>query len=131
MSFASGIFLLFLPLVTLLYWLCPAKYRPALLLAASYAFYMGWSAPLALLLLGETALCYAGCLLVEKRKSKPLLAVLLILLFTQLFLCKYLGFLAASLHGWLGWPGGNAASRFRGSFPGWERVHDQIKRKGR
>ena len=111
MSFASGIFLLFLPLVTLLYWRCPAKYRPALLLAASYAFYMGWSAPLALLLLGETALCYAGCLLVEKRKSKPLLAVLLILLFTPLFLCKYLGFLAASLHGWLGWPGGNAVAR--------------------
>ena len=111
MSFVSGSFLLFLPLVTLLYWRCPAKYRYLLLLAASYVFYMGWSAPMALLLLGETALCYGGCLLVEKHKSKAMLALLLVLLFTPLFLCKYLGFLASSLRSWLRWPGSGAVAR--------------------
>ena len=61
MSFASLGYLVFLPLVTVLYWRCPGRYRPLLLLAASYGFYMGWSIPFALLLLGETALCYAAC----------------------------------------------------------------------
>ena len=51
MSFASGTYLIFLPAVTAVYWLCPGKYRYILLLLASCLFYMGWSAPLALLLL--------------------------------------------------------------------------------
>ena len=90
MSFASGTFLLFLPLTVLLYWVCPARYRYILLLMASCLFYMGWSAPLFLVLLGETALCYAGCLLVEKHKSRGLLALLLVLAFAPLVVCKYL-----------------------------------------
>ncbi len=106
MSFASGAYLLFLPAVTALYWLCPGKYRYLLLLAASYGFYMGWSAPLALLLLGETAVCYASCLIVEKKKSKGLFACLLLLIFAPLLICKYpsrmlLGLFPGNLYGWL------------------------------
>ena len=114
MSFASGTFLLFLPLTALLYWACPAKKRYLLLLAASLLFYMGWSAPLALLLLGETALCYGGCLLVEKHRSKRLLALLLVLAFTPLFVYKYLYFSAASLSRLTGWPGSGTLNRLAG-----------------
>ena len=114
MSFVSGTFLLFLPLTVLLYWVCPARYRYILLLMASCLFYMGWSAPLFLLLLSVTALCYAGCLLVEKHRSKGLLAVLLVLAFAPLFVCKYLFFTAASLSGLIGWPGQETLTRLSG-----------------
>ena len=97
MSFASLGYLVFLPLVTVLYWRCPGRYRPLLLLAASYGFYMGWSIPFALLLLGETALCYAACRILAKHKSKGLFAGLLCLVFMPLLLFKYSGFLAGSL----------------------------------
>lgn len=101
MSFISLGYLVFLPAVTALFWLCPAKYRPALLLAASYGFYMGWSVPFALLLLAETALCYAACVIMEKRKSRAVFALLLCLVFAPLFFFKYTGFL-------FGWTGENA-----------------------
>ena len=114
MSFVSGTFLLFLPLTVLLYWVCPARYRYILLLMASCLFYMGWSAPLFLLLLSVTALCYAGCLLVEKHRSRGLLAVLLVLAFAPLFVCKYLFFTAASLSGLIGWPGQETLTRLSG-----------------
>ena len=104
MSFASGTFLLFLPLTVLAYWLWPARSRYILLLAASILFYMGWSVPLTGLLLGETALCYAACLLVEKNKSRGLLALLLTGMFAPLFVCKYLPFAANSLAYLIAWP---------------------------
>ena len=77
MSFASLEYLFFLSAVTVLYWICSNKARPVLLLTASYIFYMGWSVPFAFLLFGETALCYFSCILLEKRKSKPLFVLLL------------------------------------------------------
>ena len=109
MSFASGAFLLFLPLTVLLYWLCPAKWRYIVLLAASFGFYMGWSVPLTLILLGVTAVTWAGCLAVEKKKSRWVLAAVLCAAFAPLFICKYAGFLAFSLRSVSGWPGEGAA----------------------
>lgn len=105
MSFVSGGFFLFLPLTVLAYWLCPAKQRYLVLLAASLIFYMGWSIPLTGLLLAVTLLNWAGCLLVEKNKSRLLLAGLLVLIFSPLAVCKYAGFFAQPLHTWFGWPG--------------------------
>ncbi len=98
MSFASLEYLFFLSAVTVLYWICSNKARPVLLLTASYMFYMGWSVPFAFLLLGETALCYFSCILLEKRKSKPLFVLLLFLAFLPLVFFKYAGFLL----GWMG-----------------------------
>ena len=43
MSFNSLEFLVFLPVVVLLYWLLPHKARWILLLVASYIFYMSWN----------------------------------------------------------------------------------------
>lgn len=105
MSFVSGGFLLFLPLMVLGYWLCPARWRYLALLAGSLLFYMGWSVPLTLLLLGVTLLNWVSCLIVEKHKSKWLLGGLLTLIFLPLVVCKYAGFFAGSLHSVLGWPG--------------------------
>ena len=105
MSFASGGFLIFLPLMVLCYWICPARWRYLALLAGSLLFYMGWSVPLTLLPLGVTLLNWVSCLIVEKHKSKWLLGILLTLIFLPLAVCKYAGFFAGSLHSLLGWPG--------------------------
>lgn len=104
MSFVSGGFLLFLPLMVLGYWLCPARWRYLALLAGSLLFYMSWSIPLTLLLLGVTLLNWVSCLIVEKHKSKWLLGLLLTLIFLPLVVCKYAGFFAGSLHSLFGWP---------------------------
>jgi len=105
MSFVSGGFLFFLPLMVLCYWLCPARWRYLALLTGSLLFYMGWSIPLTLLLLGVTLLNWVSCLIVEKHRSKWLLGILLTLIFLPLTVCKYAGFFAGSLHSLLGWPG--------------------------
>lgn len=105
MSFVSGGFLIFLPLMVLCYWICPAQWRYLALLAGSLLFYMGWSVPLTLLLLGVTLLNWVSCLIVEKHKSKWLLGSLLTLIFLPLAVSKYAGFFAGSLHSVLGWPG--------------------------
>lgn len=110
MSFASGAYLLFLPVTAGLYRLCPGKYRWLLLLAASYGFYMGWSVPLTLLLLTVTGLSWGACLLMERKKSRALLGASLALIFLPLFLCKYAGFFAAASGSLFGWPGGGLQS---------------------
>lgn len=58
MSFTSLGFLCFLPAVTALYWLCPRRWRWAVLLAASYGFYMSWAPWTGLLLAGATLLSW-------------------------------------------------------------------------
>ncbi|MFN8016553.1 MAG: MBOAT family O-acyltransferase [Acidimicrobiales bacterium] len=45
MIFTSLEYAAFLALVALVHWLLPPRFRPALLLVASYAFYLTWSVP--------------------------------------------------------------------------------------
>ncbi|HEY9789335.1 MAG TPA: MBOAT family O-acyltransferase, partial [Candidatus Obscuribacterales bacterium] len=54
MLFNSLQYLVFLPIVFLLFWLVPHKWRVPLLLAASYVFYMSWRPVYGLLILGLT-----------------------------------------------------------------------------
>ena len=54
MLFNSYQFLIFFPVVVLLYYVIPQKIRYLWLLAASYYFYMCWNAKYALLLLVST-----------------------------------------------------------------------------
>ena len=68
MLFNSFEFLLFFPLVTLVYFVIPRKVRYLWLLAASYYFYMCWSAKYALLLLFSTFITYLSGILMEKIK---------------------------------------------------------------
>lgn len=55
MLFNSLEYLIFLPVVVLLFWAVPHKFRVTLLLVASYVFYMSWRAEYGLMLLGLTA----------------------------------------------------------------------------
>src|ERR1700740_787378 len=54
MLFTSAKYLLFLPLVVLLYWLMPKQWRLGMLLVASYYFYATWIPAFLLLIVGLT-----------------------------------------------------------------------------
>ncbi len=60
MLFNSIEFAVFFPLVALLYFLLPHRFRWVLLLVASYLFYMAWRAEYALLLLFSTVLDFTA-----------------------------------------------------------------------
>ena len=69
MIFNSYEFLLFFPIVALIYFIVPKKIRYLWLLIASYYFYMGWNAKYALLLLTSTMITYVGGLLLALVKN--------------------------------------------------------------
>jgi D-alanyl-lipoteichoic acid acyltransferase DltB (MBOAT superfamily) len=72
MLFNSIQFLLFFPIVTLVYFIIPQKVRYLWLLAASYFFYMGWNPHYVVLLLFTTAVTYLSGLLIDRvPKSIP------------------------------------------------------------
>lgn len=70
MLFNSIDFLIFLPVVALIYYLFPQKVRCLWLLICSYYFYMCWNAQYALLLLVSTFITYLGGCLIQKTKEK-------------------------------------------------------------
>ncbi len=94
MLFNSLEFLIFFPLVLLIYFIIPKKVRYIWLLIASYYFYMCWNAAYALLLLASTLVTYAAGLLIDKWKDniclkKWMVAGSLIVNFGILFYYKY------------------------------------------
>lgn len=104
MLFNSIAFLLFFPIVCVLYFCIPARQirmRNLLLLVASYYFYMNWEPAYALLLLTSTVVTYLAALginhFVEKRKKKLCLISSLVLNLAILFLFKYYNFLASNV----------------------------------
>ena len=58
MLFNSFWYLIFLPSVVLLYWRCPRQLRTALLVIASYIFYLSWKPIYGLLIFGMTLANY-------------------------------------------------------------------------
>ena len=104
MLFNSIAFLLFFPIVCVLYFAIPASRvhaRNALLLAASYYFYMNWEPAYALLLLSSTIITYLAALGIghfeEKRAKKFCLVSSIVLNLAILFLFKYYNFLASNI----------------------------------
>ena len=102
MTFNSVEFLLFFPLVLLLYFILPKKVTWVWLLGVSYLFYMSWNAKLIFLILFTTAVSYFGGLIIEKSKSKKirkatLISTILICL-GVLFFFKYYNFLGNSIN---------------------------------
>jgi D-alanyl-lipoteichoic acid acyltransferase DltB (MBOAT superfamily) len=87
--------MLFLPVVVALYWLIPTRFRPTLLVAASYYFYASWSPPFLLLIFFLTLANYAiGRVQGNSRPRQRrlfLLSVALNVLALGIF--KYLGWL--------------------------------------
>ncbi|OCN00726.1 alginate O-acetyltransferase [Clostridium sp. W14A] len=71
MSFISGSFLLFFPVVTIVYFALPQKLRWFWLLIASYFFYMSWSPQYGILLAVSTVITYFSGLLIEKAGALP------------------------------------------------------------
>jgi alginate O-acetyltransferase complex protein AlgI len=69
MLFNSFAYMIFLPVVVLLYWSCPRQWRTLLLLSASYVFYMFWKPIFGLLILGMTVANYFVGLWLDKNKT--------------------------------------------------------------
>lgn len=107
MLFNSVEFLLFFPIVTLLYFVLPHKVRYLWLLAASYYFYMCWNPTYALLMLTSTAITYASGLVLQKAAEKGTkkwcVAVSFTLNLAILFFFKYFYFTLDNINVVLGW----------------------------
>ena len=69
MLFNSLHFLFFLPLVFILYWIIPFRWRWLLLLVASYYFYMSWNPAFGLLLLATTLIDYFTALKIYRTED--------------------------------------------------------------
>lgn len=70
MLFNSIDFLIFFPIVTIIFFVIPRKLRVLWLLIASYYFYMNWNPKYAVLIAVSTAITFISGLLMEKVKSK-------------------------------------------------------------
>ena len=69
MLFNSLQFLIFFPLIVLIYFVVPDKIKRVWLLAASYFFYMCWNAKYIFLLLFSTLVTYISGLVIEKQNE--------------------------------------------------------------
>lgn len=87
---------IFLPIVLFVYYIVPAKYRNMILFLASIVFYAYGERQYVYILLISMTINYAAALGMEKlqgrRKRKLLLAGILLMDFSTLFIFKYLGF---------------------------------------
>ena len=101
MLFNSLQFAVFLPVVFLIYWAIPNKFRWFLLLVASYFFYMSWNPKYVVLILFTTAISYTAAILIEKQAKKAnkkiILAVAAVLCLGVLFFFKYFNFASSSV----------------------------------
>ena len=70
MLFNSLAFAVFLPIVFLMYWALPQKYRYIVLLIASYYFYMSWNVKYVVLILFTTGISYLCAVWMEKFQKK-------------------------------------------------------------
>lgn len=111
MLFNSFEFLVFFPIVCLIYFLLKGnKWRISFLLIASYYFYMNWKPVYAVLIMTSTVLTYYCGLLVEKHaenkpKKKAFLVTSLGINFAILFVFKYFNFINESIFGLLEYMG--------------------------
>lgn len=96
MLFNSMAFAIFLPIIFILYWICPAKYRYLFLLAVSYYFYMCLDVKYVFFLLFTTLVSYFLARALPSAKTaaskKGLLVCGILALTGVLFLLKYLNF---------------------------------------
>ena len=101
MLFNSWQFLIFLPVVFIVYFLLPKKIRHYWLLIASYFFYAFWNWKLIFLIVGTTLVSYLSGLFIPKMdklwKKRLLLIVTLVVSLGVLIFFKYFDFLATSV----------------------------------
>ncbi|MCI1735080.1 MAG: MBOAT family protein [Bacilli bacterium] len=101
MSFNSLAFLIYLPVVLLIYWLLPFRFRVYFLLVASYFFYAFLNPWLIFLILATTLMTYGGSLGIEKtenpKKKKAWMVLTVTACLLLLFVFKYLDFAITSV----------------------------------
>ena len=97
MIYNSFNFLVFFPLIFLLYYIIPARCqrgRNVFLLAVSYLLYLNWKPVYALILLGVTLVTYYGARLIEKNeKKKQIMALGAVFSLLPLLFFKYFNFI--------------------------------------
>lgn len=102
MLFNTIDFAIFLPVVVFIYYLIPSKYRWALLLAASYYFYMSWKVEYIFLIIISTLVDYISGLrmgrLPDRRSRLPWLILSLSVNLGLLFFFKYFDFATENLN---------------------------------
>ena len=100
MLFNSLAFLIFFPIVVMLYFSLPQRYRWTLLLVASYYFYMSWKPEYIVLIMASTIIDYTVArrlgVVTDARKRKWLLALSVVSNLGLLFAFKYFNFFSAS-----------------------------------
>jgi alginate O-acetyltransferase complex protein AlgI len=93
MGFTSFNFLIFFPLVALLYWLTPARLQWLILLLANYFFYINIKPVFALLLAAITLSTYLFTRLIDEAddesRKRNLMVINIILILLPLFFFKY------------------------------------------
>ena len=98
MLFNSYQFMVFFPVVLLIYYVIPRKLRMYWLLVASYYFYMGWNAKYAVLIAISTVVTFASGILMERLGRKRwIVAASLVINLGILFFFKYFNFVWTSL----------------------------------
>lgn len=101
MLFNSFEYLIFFPLVVIIYWLIPNKFRYLFLLISSYYFYMSWDPKYVFLILGTTIVSFFSAILIEKcngkRLKKIILGMAILTSIGTLFIFKYLNFFFESI----------------------------------
>lgn len=104
MLFNSLPFLLFFPVVVLIYWVLPCRWRNMFLLVASYYFYMNWEPVYAVLILLSSVTTWGAARLMVRYESRArvLLVTTLLLNIGILFVYKYMGFVTQAVHDLLG-----------------------------
>ena len=101
MLFNSLAFAVFLPIVFIVYWAILPKYRWALMLAASYYFYMCWNPKYVVLILFTTVISYVAAILLEKqalkRNKRIIMLATAVLCLGVLFFFKYFNFVSETV----------------------------------
>lgn len=114
MTFNSFEFLIFYPIVSLLYFVLPKKLKWPMLLVASYYFYMFYQAELVVLIACTTLVSWLSSLVIERTDKRwirrLMLALTLVICFGVLFFYKYLNFLTGSVISIIELLGGEAPS---------------------
>jgi len=102
MLFNSIDFLLFFPIVLLVYFVIPRKIKYIWLLVASYFFYMSWNASYALLIALSTVVTYFSGLFIDRITTKGgrrlIMILCLVINFGILFFFKYFDFAIANIN---------------------------------
>ncbi len=103
MNFNSLEFLIFLPLVVILYWVLPHKARWIMLLIASYIFYILWNVWLIVLIMITTVTAYVAGIIIERTQDKRVktasLVITLVICLGLLIFFKYINFILESAVG--------------------------------